>query len=60
MTCAEPTGNTPLPEESRLLAAMEQGLPDCTGVALGFDRLVLVAAGAPSLAEVMPFLADRA
>ena len=53
-------GKPPLPEESRLLAAMEAGLPACTGVALGFDRLVMVAAGAGSLAEVMAFPADRA
>ncbi|MEX0820428.1 MAG: EF-P lysine aminoacylase EpmA [Pirellulaceae bacterium] len=49
-----------LPEESRLLAAMEHGLPDCVGVALGFDRLVMLAAGASSLGEVMAFPIDRA
>jgi elongation factor P--(R)-beta-lysine ligase len=53
-------GKPPLPEESRLLAAMEAGLPPCTGVALGFDRLVMLAASAKSLAEVIAFPFDRA
>ncbi len=48
-------GKPRLPEESRLLAAMELGLPECTGVALGFDRLVMVAVGAKTLAEVVAF-----
>ena len=53
-------GKPALPEESRLLAAMEHGLPSCTGVALGFDRAVMLAAGASSLAEVIAFPIDRA
>jgi len=53
-------GRPILPEESRLLPAMESGLPACSGVALGFDRLVMLAAGKSSLAEVMPFPLDRA
>ncbi len=53
-------GKQPLPEHSRLLAAMEAGLPQAAGVALGFDRLVMVAAGADRLDQVMPFPFDRA
>ena len=53
-------GKFELPEESRLLAAMDHGLPPCTGVALGFDRLVMLAAGATSLAEVLAFPIDIA
>jgi elongation factor P--(R)-beta-lysine ligase len=49
-----------LPEQSRLLAAMQVGLPACTGVALGFDRLVMLTAGAKNLSEVIAFPVDRA
>jgi lysyl-tRNA synthetase class 2 len=53
-------GRPPLPEESRLLAAMEHGLPACTGAALGFDRAVMVAADAKNIREVIAFPIDRA
>ncbi len=53
-------GKLPLPEPARLLAAMEAGLPPATGVALGFDRVVMLAAGATNLRDVITFPADRA
>jgi len=53
-------GKMSLPEESRLLQAMDAGLPSSVGVALGFDRLAMLAAGAKSIAEVMAFPFDRA
>jgi lysyl-tRNA synthetase class 2 len=45
----------PLPES--LLAALEHGLPDCTGVALGFDRLLMLVVRAHAIDKVMTFSA---
>ncbi len=49
-----------MPMDEHLLAALEFGLPDCAGVALGFDRLVMLATRKTSLAEVLAFPLDRA
>jgi lysyl-tRNA synthetase class 2 len=53
-------GKFTLPEDSRLLSAMDHGLPPCSGTALGFDRLVLIATGAAKLQDVLAFPIDRA
>jgi lysyl-tRNA synthetase class 2 len=48
------------PLDERLLAALAAGLPDCAGVALGFDRLAAVALTAPRIADAMAFTLDNA
>ncbi|WP_201534825.1 EF-P lysine aminoacylase EpmA [Psychrobacter ciconiae] len=48
-----------MPIDEHLLAASEN-LPNCSGIAVGFDRLLMVITGATSLSEVIPFPSDLA
>ncbi len=41
--------------DERFLAALEQGLPDCSGVAIGFDRVCMWGLGKQKIDEVMSF-----
>lgn len=43
-----------LPIDERFLTALEHGLPDCCGVAVGFDRLLMLRHGATALSSVLP------
>ncbi len=43
-----------------LLAALDAGLPDCAGVALGFDRVLMLACDAQNIDEVLAFPTERA
>lgn len=45
----------PMPIDEHLLAAMTAGLPACTGVALGLDRLLLLMTGRQQLSDVISF-----
>ena len=45
-------GQNPVPVDQRFLAALEQ-LPDCSGVALGFDRLLMLVHDLPSIHDAI-------
>ena len=45
--------------DEKFLAALEHGLPDCAGVALGLDRLLMIATGQDDIRRVLSFSADR-
>ncbi len=53
-------GKSALPEDSFLLEAMDAGLPNATGCALGFDRVAMLACGSRQLSDVLAFPIDRA
>lgn len=47
------------PIDERFLGALEEGLPPCAGNAMGFDRVVALLTGAPTVADVMAFGSAR-
>lgn len=53
-------GKTPVTLDNRFLAALQHGLPDCAGVALGIDRLIMLATGSETIADVLSFDFSRA
>ncbi|WP_162200305.1 elongation factor P--(R)-beta-lysine ligase [Aliivibrio fischeri] len=53
-------GLTEQPIDYHLIAALEAGLPNCSGVALGIDRLIMLAMGEKHIDQVTAFPFDRA
>jgi lysyl-tRNA synthetase class 2 len=53
-------GRPPRTIDEALLAALAHGLPPVSGVALGFDRVLMLRTGARDLSAVLPFPLERA
>jgi len=53
-------GETVCKADHRLVAALQSGLPECAGVALGVDRLLMAICGVESIKDVIAFPASRA
>ena len=46
--------------DEKLIAALESGLPSCSGVAVGVDRLLMLLVEAKNISEVISFDSERA
>lgn len=49
-----------VPIDENFIAALEHGLPDCSGVALGVDRLIMLALESQAISDVVSFTFDSA
>jgi len=49
------SGRTELPWDKTLIAALESGLPQCAGVAVGLERLQMIFDGTDDIREVVTF-----
>ncbi|OAQ13744.1 lysyl-tRNA synthetase [Bibersteinia trehalosi Y31] len=56
----EKMGLPPQELDRRFLQALKAGIPNCSGVALGVDRLIMIALNAKRIEEVMAFGVERA
>jgi elongation factor P--(R)-beta-lysine ligase len=50
----------PVGKDERLLAALSAGLPDCSGIAIGLDRLLMLLSDSPAIDDVLAFSISKA
>ncbi|MEQ1546158.1 EF-P lysine aminoacylase EpmA [Methyloglobulus sp.] len=47
-------------KDERLLAALELGLPDCSGIAIGLDRILMLLSNSATIDDVLAFSISKA
>lgn len=60
LTYRKEIGLSAVSVDQRFIAALEHGLPDCAGVALGVDRLVMLGLNYKSVSDVISFSFEKA
>ena len=50
----------PVTKDERLLAALRAGMPDCSGIAIGLDRVLMVLSNSTVIDDVLAFSLSRA
>lgn len=53
-------GKSAVPVDENLIAALAAGFPDCAGVAVGIDRLLMIVIGAVHISDIISFDVARA
>lgn len=48
-------GKTDYPIDEDLIDALKEGIPEVSGIAVGVDRLIMLAADVPSISDIMLF-----
>ncbi|MCK5353631.1 MAG: EF-P lysine aminoacylase GenX, partial [Methyloprofundus sp.] len=56
----EQNGAAKISKDERLLAALQSGLPDCSGIAIGLDRLLMIISQKTAIDEVLAFSVKNA
>jgi lysyl-tRNA synthetase class 2 len=54
------SGDAPMALDQRLIAALQAGLPDCAGVAIGLDRLLMLDLDVTDISDVLTFPFEKA
>tara|TARA_B100000945_G_C20158509_1_gene491985 strand:- start:459 stop:710 length:252 start_codon:yes stop_codon:yes gene_type:complete len=55
----ESEGRESVPLDKKFLKSLEQGLPECSGMALGIDRLLMWLCGSDNIKDVICFTVDE-